>query len=58
MQKGIKLSGKLAEYVGVTHAAISMHENEKHHMAADKIERYKAFIEAYPDEPKLIADSR
>lgn len=58
IQKGIKLSGKLAAYVEVTHAMISMFENDKAQMAAEKIERYKAFIEAYPDEPKRIADSK
>lgn len=54
--KGIKLSGDLAKYVNCTHSLISMYENEKAPMAANKIERYKAFIEAYPDEPKLVAD--
>jgi len=54
--KGIKISGALSEYVQCRHSLISMWENNKAPMAADKIERYKAFIEAYPDEPKLVAD--
>lgn len=51
-EKEIPLSGNLANYVGASYAHIAQWEKkEVHPMAEDKIERYIAFIEAYPNEP-------
>lgn len=58
ISKGIKLSGALEKYVGVSKSMISMHENDKAQLAPERVERYKSFISSYPDEPKLIADSK
>lgn len=50
--KEIPLVGALATYVGAGYGHILQWEKKKNHpMQEDKIERYIAFIKAYPDEP-------
>ncbi|MGZ4161017.1 MAG: hypothetical protein ACXVNF_09530 [Neobacillus sp.] len=55
ISKGIKLSGALCDYVGCSYAHLAQWEKkDKHPMAEDKIERYKAFIDAYPNPPEGV----
>lgn len=57
-EKEIPLSGRLAEYVGASYAHIAQFEKKPNHpMAEDKIERYIAFIKAYPESPPAIEDN-
>ncbi|MCR8641481.1 hypothetical protein NV379_02315 [Paenibacillus sp. N1-5-1-14] len=51
-EKEIPLSGALAKYVGTSYGHILQWEKKENHpMQRDKIERYVAYIEAYPEEP-------
>jgi hypothetical protein len=50
--KEIPLTGALSKYVGCSYNHIAQFEKKPNHpMQEDKIERYIAFIEAYPNEP-------
>lgn len=57
-EKEIPLRGDLNKYLSCTYNLISMHERGHATMAEDKIERYIAFIKAYPDAPPEIEDNK
>lgn len=55
LNKDIKLSGGLSEYVGCSYAHLAQWEKKENHpMSPDKIQRYKFYIENYEKEGVLI----
>jgi hypothetical protein len=58
-EKEIPLVGALSEYVQASYSHIAQWEKKPNHpMAEEKIERYIAFITAFPDAPPEIADDK
>lgn len=56
-EKEIPLSGKLSSWVGCSYAHLLQWEKKENHpMTEDKIERYIAYIKAYPEAPPEIEE--
>lgn len=55
IRKKIKLSGSLADYVGVSYNMLSLYEHGHANMDEQKVFRYKKFIEEYGENKNEIA---
>lgn len=53
-EKEIPLRPHLNAFIGCSYNLVSMWETGKANMVEDKIERYIAFVEAYPEEPSGV----